>query len=82
MSGRRRVVLSGEVEGLRQKVEERDSEHGARAEAEDQVKLVLVSESEASAQQRCDQSRETKGESHIGRQDATSRHLLQVTCNK
>src|SRR5262245_38468917 len=79
---RRRVVLPGQLERLRKKVEERDAEHGSGAEAEDQVELVLVPKGEKAPEQRRTDCCEAEYESHVASQDAPRDTLLHVTCNK
>jgi len=62
---RLRVVLPGQLERLREKVEEGDAEHGPGAEAEDQVELVLVAQGERAAEERRAQCCEPQDESHF-----------------
>src|SRR4051794_37187187 len=62
--GRCREARLREVERLRQQVEERDSENRPRAEAEDQVQLVLVAEREPAAEQCRAEGGESEEEGH------------------
>jgi hypothetical protein len=62
--GRGRIALRGEVERLREQIEERNAENGPRAEAEDEMETVASNERERSAEHGCGEGRTAKDECH------------------